>query len=196
MHIYDLPNVIAIIEVKKNLYSSELISAYNNLLSPYSDVRAEKEYWSDYLKESFKLLTHKHLYSLFTQDFNHLTTNEQYLAFSLDHDNQLPVRIIFGYDGFASEHSLRESFLDHLENVSKSEDVNRTKGYAPYNFPNLIMCGDNCLLKLNGMPYAMVFEGELPHVVPDTDRQDWLPVYGSSSKNNVIVFGSSWIPGS
>lgn len=188
MYIYNISKVLVIIEVKKNLYTNDLASAYANLLSPYGKLDIEKKYWGINLRQSFRLLTNKDIYSLFTEDFDHLTSSEQYLAVSLDHDDRLPVRIIFGYDGFVSEYSLRESFLNYIEDNINLRQDNEVKNLSPYNLPSLIICGNHSLIKLNGMPYAMTLEHGIPHEVPGTDKNGWFPIYGSSSENKALIF--------
>lgn len=51
--------------------------------------------------------------------------------------------------GFKNEYTLREGFVKELEKVSNKGG---TKGYGPSSFPNIVICGKNCIVKNNGMP--------------------------------------------
>jgi hypothetical protein len=66
-----------------------------------------------------------------------------------------PLRIVFGYEGYASEHSLRKGFLDFLERNP------RTAGFGTTSLPSLIVCGGHSLVKL--MDIRMVSECVVRH---------------------------------
>ena len=66
-----------------------------------------------------------------------------------------PIRILFGYEGYADEASLRTGMLDFLCNNIAGQD-----GYGAYSLPNLIICRCNSVLKLNGFPYIARLENE------------------------------------
>ncbi len=71
------------------------------------------------------------------------------IGFALYHESLLPIRIVMGYHGFASENSFREAFMKFLEGQIGY------KGFGPTNFPNLMICGSYSLIKLNFMPYGI-----------------------------------------
>jgi hypothetical protein len=82
---------------------------------------------------------------------------------------QCPVRVILGYNGFASEFSLRESFFNYLEqNIQK-------QGFGPASFPNLVICKNYSLIKLNGLPYVAPI------------KSDYWNFFGSYSSNPFIL---------
>jgi hypothetical protein len=65
----------------------------------------------------------------------------------LMNDHVAPVRIILGYGGFKTEHTLRQGFLNFLaQNAQKP-------GFAGSSLPSLIVCGENCIVKTNGQPF-------------------------------------------
>ena len=65
----------------------------------------------------------------------------------------LPARIIFGYDGFNNERSLREKFVEYIYNQISEDGY--AKGFGAVSLPNLIICGENTLVKTNGFPYVV-----------------------------------------
>src|SRR5215831_13002348 len=59
-----------------------------------------------------------------------------------------PVRIIFGYEGYIDEFGLRDGFVKFIQG-----NLATPKGFGIGSFPNLIVCRENSLLKMNGQPY-------------------------------------------
>src|SRR5688572_22152472 len=147
-YIYPPEQVIAVVEVKKTLYGPDLDDAYQNLRSVDTDdfmnsVPASK------LRFAFRRLAQSELPD--DGDLSRLPPTLEMLAATLKWDVCLPIRVVIGYDGYTSELTLRDGFIKYLEKVAATGP---TKGYGPANFPNLIVCGRNSLLKLNGMPYS------------------------------------------
>jgi hypothetical protein len=70
---------------------------------------------------------------------------------------------------------LRESFVDYLsQNISENKE-NIKHGFGPHNFPNLIICGQYSLNKINGNPFGY-----------PVDKDNWWSFYASSSYNPVF----------
>jgi hypothetical protein len=65
-----------------------------------------------------------------------------------------PLRIVIGYYGYKNEFSLREGFVNILEEKVSNGPV---KGYSPISFPNLLICGECSILKTVGMPFGVPF---------------------------------------
>jgi hypothetical protein len=63
-----------------------------------------------------------------------------------------PLRIVIGYYGYTTEYGLREGFYKKMEQLIKDGPVS---GYSPFSLPSLIICGDNTIIKNNGMPMAI-----------------------------------------
>lgn len=146
--VYHIHDVIAVIEVKKNLYSSQLSDGYANLQS-VAAIAAPKQL-SDgafrLFEDAFQSITHTPL-----PPYNNLGTlpfHVQMIYHTLLMDVNGPLRIIFAYNGFANEGRLRSSFLDFID--ARQHNL----GYSPGVFPDLIVCKRATLVKLNGMPYA------------------------------------------
>lgn len=152
-HIYPPEQIIAAVEVKKTLYGAELDDAYQNLrsldISAFANSIPTTLWRFVYRKVAFEELPDD-------LDLGKLPWEKEQLALALMWDVAMPVRVVFGYDGFASEHRLREGFVSYLERVLRA---GRAAGYAPMRFPSLVVCGQRSLVKLNGMPFSASVEG-------------------------------------
>ena len=161
-------NVVAVVGVKKNLYSRDLRSGYQNLAS-LRPLETDGEGRSiELFKDAFQSIT-RHAYPENQSQLDSYPLDTQMIFHSLAVDLTYPVRIIFGYNGFASENGLRESFADYID---KGSPTNPAKGFGPARLPSLICCGHHILFKANGMP----FHSKL------MDDGFW-PVYASVSGN-------------
>ncbi|MFI5137603.1 MAG: DUF6602 domain-containing protein [Sphingobacteriales bacterium] len=145
--------VIAVIQVKKNLYSSDLADSYENmkmLIDRYDDKDLE-DYMVRLLRDGFRAICHK---EILTESQQSLSDAELAIYWSLRADALLPVRVVWGFNGFASEHSFRESFYQYLSGNITKDIENYIGYYGPHNFPSLIICGGYSLFKMNGMPFG------------------------------------------
>jgi hypothetical protein len=186
--IYPIRQVIAVIEVKKSLYSRGLEDAYMNLSSVVHlhflrDESFRAARWA------FRAITHR---DVTRQDWPDIPYEDKMLFYCLVNDSLSPLRIILGYDGFASEEGLRNAFLDYLarqqpSGSSPSRPAAETgiTGFGPRVLPNLIVCNDRALIKLNGMPYSGHFEGELPPA-PEGRTDNWWALLGSADGNPIL----------
>ena len=166
---YNPEQVIAIIQVKKNLYSKDIEEGYNNLkfLIDYFKSAKPQKFVDKLFRDSFRLVCQKDITENSEKEF---TENELFIYDSLLEEAKLPVRIIWGYNGFKSEFSFRESFYKYLEGTVNKNTENKITGFAPHNFPNLIICGKYSLIKLNGMPFCTPL-----------NENNWWSFYSSSS---------------
>jgi hypothetical protein len=167
--VWKIRDVIAVIEVKKTLFSREIETAYQQLR------KLLDLHWDDFQRSSkgkIDIGPALQAYRLITglepppySERGKLPLHLEMLYRALVVEMVSPVQIIFGYDGFASEATLRESFFDFIEKHAKEA------GYAGSALPALIVCGKYSLVKLNGFPFT--------HPLKE-DR--WL-IYGSSHEN-------------
>lgn len=171
-YIYEVNQVIAVIEVKKNLFTADLDSAYNNLLSVSDIAEPTHGISTPLLRGAFKLITGEELPA--HDDIEKLNFKKQMIYHSLVMECFLPARIIFGYDGFKSEYSLREKFIEYI--YSKYKKDTRARGFGAVSLPNLIICQENTLIKTNGFPYVTAIS-----------EDDWL-LYASYNSNPLFVF--------
>lgn len=156
-YIYDINNVIMVIEVKKKLNMAELSEGYDNLQSVIrtqeNDYRPLK---GNAIRDAFRSIAKKPL-----NDFDNLSDldyQDQMLYHVLVVEELLPIRVIFGYSGFTTEASLRLKYIEYL-NKHLSTKEHTQMGYGPESFPSLIVAGDNSLIKTNGMPYSLHLQG-------------------------------------
>jgi hypothetical protein len=173
---YKPEQVIAVIQVKKNLYSKDIEEGYNNLkfLIDYFEPREPEKFVGRLFRDSFRQICRK---DVTARKSGELSENEELLFHTLRIEAFLPVRIIWGYNGFASEYNFRNSFYEYLEN-NITTDVNDKKGgFGPHNFPNLIICGQYSMFKNNAMPF----------IVP-VQEDNWWPFYATSSYNPTYYF--------
>ena len=166
-YVYNINDIVAVIEVKKNLFSNDLASAYNNLLSVKKLTTPDKD-----MKTNMLEIAYEQIYGQTLPDFKdvkNLSIENQLLYHSLVVESYLPLRIIFGYDGFKSEENLRNAFVDYInKNIGE-------KGFGIVSFPNLIIDNQYSLIKTNGMPYALA-----------TDTKKWI-AYASYSTDPLIL---------
>ena len=143
---YHLKDVIAVVEVKKNLYTNELDSAYHNLVSVRNLLQAGAFPENTLFNDAHRSIVRSDpdIY----EDITELPVWKLQLGLALFIDSVTPVRIVLGYHGFSSEISFREAFLRYLENHVFA------RGYGVADFPSLIISGGYSLIKLNGMPYS------------------------------------------
>lgn len=172
-YIYDSSKVIAVIQVKKNLFSKDIKDSFENLRSviKVTEARNGEPYHSILLRDAWRLICRKELPA--RKDLEHLSKEEEMLYHSLLMETFYPARIIWGYNGFKSEFSLRQAFYKYLDkNLSKPND--KKFGFGPVSLPNLIICNKNSLIKMNGIPFAYPI-----------DEDNWWPFYVSSFENPV-----------
>ena len=165
---YVIDDVVAVVQVKKNLYSSDLRSGYGNLLSvtkfdPSRDRRAVL------LRDAFQTTTRRPLPS--REQLPSLPYEIQLIYQTLVMELVYPARIIFGYNGFKSQSALRRSFVDFL---SAQMTTIPAQGFGVPSMPSLISCGRHSIVKANGMPFCSPME-----------EDGFWPVLGSTSTNPI-----------
>ncbi|CDG99960.1 DUF6602 domain-containing protein [Xenorhabdus bovienii] len=151
---WHVKNVLVVFEVKKNLYSKDLINSFYKL-------RQVSESYSKYLFEGEhkenKAIDLSPSYQAFSKitgitapsyhDRGTLTQENELIYTTIFMEQLMPVKIVLGYDGFSSEFALREGLIKFLEEEGKGT------GYGVPAFPQLIICGKHSLVKGNGRPY-------------------------------------------
>ena len=165
---YHIKNVIAVIQVKKNLYANDIADSHQNLLSiiNVSEPRDVEPFVERLHRDAYKLLTGKEIPSKERRD--RFTDREDILYHYLMMEAFHPLRIVIGYYGYTTEYGLREGFVKKLEQISKNGPV---RGYSPSSFPSLFICGNNTIIKNNGMPMG----------IPLTDEEFYFHILTSSN---------------
>lgn len=175
-HIYDISNVIAVIEVKKNLNKVDLLDSYFKMvkLSKMFDPRkmSENEYnlFRDAFRSAVGMEVPRH------EDISKYNLEIQMIYHTLLIETLMPLRIVFGFYGYSSMKSLRQGFINLLQEHISTED-NKIMGFSPGSFPNQIFTRSSSLVKANGMPYAAPL-----------DEAGFWEVYTSSSHNPLLHF--------
>lgn len=145
---YRIDDVVAVVEVKKNLYASQLKSGYENLASVRRfEPRGPRS--SRLFRHAFESIALRPLPET-EADWEAMTYAEQMLHVTLADEARYPVRIVFGYNGYTTEAGLRDSFARFLEEVTKAGPA---RGFGVRSLPTLVTCGGYSLVKGNGMPY-------------------------------------------
>lgn len=151
---YNINQVIAVIEVKKDLFGKEMDLAYKNLLSVKNIVKPDHGMTIDILEQAYENVTGRKLSD--QQELDKMTEEEQYLYHALVVEAYMPIRIIFGYGGFSTEKSFREVFMEYISKKFK------VKGYGVTSIPSLIIAGERSILKTNGIPFAISNKNQKP----------------------------------
>jgi hypothetical protein len=171
-YVYEVAQVIAVIQVKKTLYSSQLKDGIQNVNSIFD------------FKETFHVDSrHYHMandiYRVLGKevltckgDYESLPEHKQKLYDSFLADCAFPLRIIWGFDGFASENGLRRSLIELVDEQTTAKDRFL---HGPQYLPNLIICGQNTLVKTNAMPYGgTTFDGRTYVVLASTNQNPFI----------------------
>jgi hypothetical protein len=167
-------DVLAVFEVKKRLFSTELNEAHsqlNTVLDQFWEY-AERISSEDRIDVTASLYVYGQIVgepAPTRDEIEQLSFDKAMIYRTLIAEQITPLRIIFGYYGYQNEYQLRVGFLRFLR-----EHLN-TLGYAGSALPDLIVCGQNSLVKLSGHPYYEVLHS-----------QGW-PCYASSAENPLLL---------
>lgn len=156
-YIYDISNVLAIFEVKKNLTKDQLLDALAHL----SELRIEFYSYIDSLIKSNSLnismdLFSQHLSYLIgfrlesVEQIKFLEENHQFVAMTLLVEMLMPLTIIHSYEGYSRIGDLRNAIKDIVEFL---DEKNQNRGVRILDFPSLITNNKLGVLKAIGLPY-------------------------------------------
>jgi hypothetical protein len=147
----DLDSVLAVIEVKKNLYTSDLAEGYDNLLSVMDLTNSVvPRHINENVCRRFQAITRRPL----SNDIDLMPAQERLLYHLLVVEMARPVRILLGYHGFRSERTLRKGVLEYVDSVVGKP------GYGPLSLPHLIMNRQFAVGKANGMPWVSPWDAD------------------------------------
>jgi hypothetical protein len=165
-------DVLAVFEIKKTLFSEELTDAHHQLNTVLERFIEHSENLTDVGDISPSLYMYGQIVgepAPMLSEVDSLPFHKQAIFHTLVLEQIAPLRIIFGYQGFANEYTLRAGFIRFLRTH------NNLIGYAGAAMPHLVVCGNNSLIKFNGHPYAQRLEN---------DNLLW---YGSSVENPLLL---------
>jgi hypothetical protein len=149
--IYDMSQVVAVVEVKKTLHSAQLRDAYENLHSIAGSAE-DQLLPRQRVTKPFRTITGVDVAS--EQAVDLLPRWQRALYQNIIGNVLLPARIALGFYGFSSEYSLRDGFARFLTSQLPTQEGMPISGFGPTSLPDLIVAGRNAIVKLNGMPYA------------------------------------------
>ena len=145
---WPIKDVLAVFEVKKNLYAADLADSIKKMQSISLQQKRLLE-----TNIPVDLGPAEHAFARVIgrlpepDEDENLVTAEGEIFRTIAHEQLAPIRVVFGFQGYADEAGLRTAFLDALEAVPN--------GIAgPGVLPNLIICRQNAILKLNGYPFV------------------------------------------
>lgn len=146
--IWPIEDVLAVFEVKKTLFGNQLVDSIEKMrvvsLQQKELMASErKQVKLGPSKDAFARLMGRFPTAGELEDFQGVGGE---ILRTIAHEQLAPVRIVFGYEGYADETGLRKGFLDALRDAPE--------GIAgPAVLPNLVICRKNAILKMNGHPF-------------------------------------------
>ncbi|MFY0670153.1 MAG: hypothetical protein JXQ95_19130 [Alteromonas stellipolaris] len=150
---WHIKDVVAVIEVKKSLYSNDLKDAFGHL-------RDVAHNFGSYVRSGqndtlIDLRPVRRAFSMITgvagpehSEVESLCIEKQMIYHTLVMEHLSPIRIVLGYHGFKTESSFREALISFIN------ENQMTEGFGIGSFPQLIVCGKHSLIKMNGYPYC------------------------------------------
>ena len=172
---WHVKDVLAVFEVKKTLYATELKDSFIHLKEVLTSFSRYLEHGDS--NENFDISsiadTFAEITSIIPPDHkqvNNLGFSLEMLYHTLVMEHLSPIRIVLGYHGYKSEAGLRKAMVDFL-----SDNTSGDKGFGAGSFPQLIISNNYSLIKLNGAPYSAPLDGE-----------EWI-FYASSRSNPVLL---------
>ena len=151
---WHVKDVLVVFEIKKNLYSADLVNSFDKLKQvgdSYSAYLFEGEHPENRrLNISPAYKTFSQLTGIAAPGYHErekLSKENELIYTALFMEQLKPVTIVLGYNGFASEYGLREGLVNFIEKQPFGS------GYGVTSFPQLIIGGKFSLIKANGRPY-------------------------------------------
>lgn len=166
-------DVIAIFEVKKNLYADNLQDSFEHLRdaikvyhSYIENTNSSHAFMNvEPAKRAFKEISGRA--PVFTPHEGDLPLESIYHTLVMEQVS--PIRIVVGYNSYKSEYKMREALNEYLFGKQM------TRGFGIGSFPQLMICGDYSLVKLNGQPYSSIMQ------------DDYWDFYASSNENPLLL---------
>ncbi len=147
---WPIQDVLAVFEVKKNLYAADLADSIAKMRRISEQ---QKELLLSDKKQTTTLGPTRHAFAQVMGRFPRSGEMEDLenpggeILRTIAHEQLAPLRIVFGYEGYADEYGLRNAFIDAIRAV-------KDRAAGPALLPNLIICRRNALIKLTGHPFV------------------------------------------
>jgi hypothetical protein len=167
---WPIADVLAVFEVKKNLYANELADGIEKMraisLQQKELLSENKQVHLGPSNSAFARLMGRFPNG---SELDDLSSTDGEILRTIAHEQLAPIRVVFGFNGYVDELGLRNGFLDALEKVPD--------GLAgPAVLPNSIVCRKNAVLKMNGHPY----------IVPGLHDDEW-HLFGSTREAPMVL---------
>jgi hypothetical protein len=179
--IVDIVDVVAVLEVKKNLYRADLSDAFEHLLSvPFPELDPRTPLTS--AARAFRLIARQ---DASIDNLRRLDREKQMLFSCLASNSIRPLRIILGYIGYKTEAAFREAVLTILfEHTAHNEQGLGTPGFGPSGLPNLLLCREHAIVKCDALPYYVPLVRDFQFPPEGVSPEDWWLVYGSTTERS------------
>jgi hypothetical protein len=142
--VYPVHQIVAVIEVKKNLNCDEINDGHEKSKSVVTLTPEDgMPYGTAQLNHVFYRTTGRALHA----DFRTLPADLLMIYSQLMFEAKQPVRILMGYHGLKSETALRNALLRHINSLDGRQ------GYAPATFPTLVVAPCAVAIKAVGSPW-------------------------------------------
>lgn len=170
---------------KKTLKKSDLADAFEHLAS----IRRKfaKHFQNKLCNDNFEpdITLARRAFSQITgkiapenyQGIYELPKTEGILFHTLVHEQNAPVSIVHGYDGYKTEEGLRTAFINLIEERSKLSH----HGLGIPSFPNLVTSNKFCLIKGDGNPYISI-----------KDNNSWVAIFSTRHNPARIILEIIW----
>lgn len=156
-YIYPADRVLMIVEVKKTLLGSELSDAMDLFQHFWAEISEPVRPQTKILHDAWQTVTGTKLPD--HCEAGKLPLHLEMLYHTLLIEACMPLRVVLGYEGYKDEWTLREGFYDWMNR--KAGDITESRYRLNLNtFPNLVICGQSCIAKLDGLPYSAPIRGD------------------------------------
>lgn len=154
---YHIKDVIAVIQVKKKLSQEDMSESHKNLMNVIetAEPRDGELYMRTIQRDAYRGIVGKEL--PFEDELENLPDKEKIMYHFLQLQAFWPLRISLSYYGYETEFGFREGFVKNIEKQIENQKLsgNQVKGYNPVSFPDLIISGNNTIIKNIGMPFGI-----------------------------------------
>ncbi len=156
-YIYPIEQVLCVLEVKKTLHKSDLIDGIQHLAAVQrlflqnfvTRFETDEEFDFEPARQSYEKLTGR-AGPYNAEELDTLPAPDRLLYVTLARQLYAPVTVLLGFDGYTTEHGLREAMLDIIESkIGYNSDT------TPELLPSLITAGTFSLVKCTGRPYLI-----------------------------------------
>lgn len=161
-YIYPIEQVLCVLEVKKTLKKSDLVDGIQHLAAVQrlfiqrflARYEAGEDFDFHRARESYEKLTGR-AGPRTAAALDALPAPDRLLYATLARQLYAPVTVLLGFDGYGTEHGLREAMLDIVES-----NLGNDSNISPELLPSFITAGTFSLVKLTGRPYIASGSGD------------------------------------